>query len=143
MLFNSLVKTSLAREDVANMEKENVKNSHEIKQTLRSTSKAHDSYTYRTSVELVAAISLAVFFSSFSGIKGLNRPLFDCDVHNILFKCIIPNSRFYQVCYHLFLWPNCQTAQIPMFVNKISQFFCDPDLVSAAKKLHIWWKYYL
>ena len=111
MLFNSLVKTSLAREDVANMEKENVKNSHEIKQTLRSTSKAHDSYTYRTSVELVAAISLAVFFSSFSGIKGFNRPLFDCDVHNILFKCIIPNSRFYQVCYNLFR--PAGSAQLP------------------------------
>ena len=47
MLFNSLVKSSLGREDVAKMEKENMANSHEIRQTFRNASKAHDSYLYR------------------------------------------------------------------------------------------------
>jgi hypothetical protein len=37
-LYSSLVKTSLEREDVANMEKENEKNSYEIRQTLRNRS---------------------------------------------------------------------------------------------------------
>ena len=98
-LFNSLVKTSLAREDVANMEKENFKNSHEVRQSFRNTRKAHDSYLYRTSVELVLAIVILVIFSGFSGITGMNDPLFDCDVHGILFRCVIPNTRFYKAVY--------------------------------------------
>ena len=97
VLYSSLVKTSLGREDVANLEKENVKNSHEVKQTFRNASKAYKSYLYRTSLELVAGVILIIFFLSYGDIKGLARPLFDCDVHSILFKCVIPNSRFYYV----------------------------------------------
>lgn len=52
-LYSSLVKTSLEREDVAKMEKENEKNSHEIRQTLRNSSGCHYSYLYRTICELV------------------------------------------------------------------------------------------
>ena len=76
MLFNSLVKSSLGREDVAKMEKENMANSHEIRQTFRNASKAHDSYLYRTSVELIAAICLTCFFAFFSGIRGLGEVSF-------------------------------------------------------------------
>ena len=82
---------------MANLEKENVKNSHEVKQTFRNASKAYKSYLYRTSLELVAGVILIIFFLSYGDIKGLARPLFDCDVHSILFKCVIPNSRFYYV----------------------------------------------
>ena len=96
-LYSHLVKTSLGREDVANLEKENVKNSHEVKQSFRNASKASKSYLYRTSLELVASVILMIFFLSYGDIKGLARPLFDCDVHSILFKCVIPNSRFYYV----------------------------------------------
>ena len=92
-----MVKNSLDREDVANLEKENVKNSHEIKQTFRNASKAHKSYLYRTIVELVAAVWLMVFFMGYGSVKGLGEPLFDCNVHSVLFKCVIPNSRFYYV----------------------------------------------
>ena len=97
VLYSSLVKTSLGREDVANLEKENVKNSHEVKQSFRNASKASKSYLYRTSLELVASVILMISFLSYGDIKGLARPLFDCDVHSILFKCVIPNSRFYYV----------------------------------------------
>ena len=97
VLYDSLVKSSLDSEDVANMEKENFKNMHEIRQTLRNSKNAHKSYLWRTSVELVVSIILLVFFCGFNGIKGLNKPLFDCDVHGVLFKCVIPNSRFFHV----------------------------------------------
>jgi hypothetical protein len=43
----------LEREDVANMEKENEKNSYEIRQELRNSSGCYYSYLYRTMVELV------------------------------------------------------------------------------------------
>ena len=82
---------------MANLEKENVKNSHEVKQSFRNASKASKSYLYRTSLELLASVILMIFFLSYGDIKGLARPLFDCDVHSILFKCVIPNSRFYYV----------------------------------------------
>ena len=96
-LYFSLVKTSLDREDVETLEKENIKNSHEIRQAFRHSTKATDSYRYRTIAELIASIVLLVFFCGVNGIKGLNKPLFDCDVHGVLFKCVIPNSRFYYV----------------------------------------------
>ena len=102
-LYNAMVKSSLNREDVANLEKETVKNSHEIKQKFRKSSRAHDSYLYRTTVELIVSVILTVFFSGYASIKGLNRPLFDCDVHGILFKCIIPNSRFFHVSHRGFV----------------------------------------
>ena len=70
------MKNSLNREDVANMEKENIKNSHEIRQTFRNASKAHYSYVYRTSVELAVVICLIIFFAGFVGIKGRVIPLF-------------------------------------------------------------------
>ena len=35
ILYDSLIKSSLGREDVAKLEKESVANSHEIKQTFR------------------------------------------------------------------------------------------------------------
>ena len=73
MLFNSLVKGSLNREDVAKMEKENVAASHEIRQTFRNACKAHDSYLYRTSVELLVGICLTVFFTFFSDSQGLGK----------------------------------------------------------------------
>ena len=50
VLYKSLVKGSLDREDVAELEKENMKNSHEIKQSFRHASKAHKSYVWRTSI---------------------------------------------------------------------------------------------
>ena len=53
-LYSSLVKSSLEREDVANMEKENEKNSYEIRQSLRNSSGCYYSYLYRTMVEVVS-----------------------------------------------------------------------------------------
>lgn len=103
VLYSSLVKTSLGREDVANMEKENVKNSHEIQQTFRNSSGCHDSYLYRTLVELILSVFLAFFLCGFSDIKGIAGALFDCDVHGIPFTCIIPNSNFFVVVYFLSL----------------------------------------
>lgn len=50
-------------------------------------------------MELFVSVFLLIMFSSYSHIKGLNKPLFDCDVHGILFSCIIPNSRFYYAVY--------------------------------------------
>ena len=97
VLYSSLVKSSLEREDVASMEKENLKNSYEIRQALRNATNAYDSYKWRTSVELVVAIMILFFYAGFSNITGLNDPLFNCNVHGILFKCVIPNSRFYYV----------------------------------------------
>ena len=47
-------KSSLEREDVANMEKENEKNSYEIRQSLRNSSGCYYSYLYRTMVEVVS-----------------------------------------------------------------------------------------
>ena len=97
VLYSSLVKSSLEREDVASMEKENLKNSYEIRQALRNATNAYDSYKWRTSVELIVAIMILFFYAGFSNITGLNDPLFNCNVHGILFKCVIPNSRFYYV----------------------------------------------
>ena len=41
--------------------------------------------------ELMAAVCLAVFYNNFTSICGISGYLFDCDVHGVPFRCIIPN----------------------------------------------------
>ncbi len=48
-------------------------------------------------LELVTGTVLAAFYLIFNSIDGIARNLFDCNVHGIPFKCIIPNSRFFWV----------------------------------------------
>ena len=45
--YSCLLKNSLEREDVANLEQENIKNSHEIQQMFRNSRDCHDSYLFR------------------------------------------------------------------------------------------------
>ena len=82
ILYDSLIKSSLGREDVAKLEKESVANSHEIRQTFRNASKAYYSYKYRTSVELIVGIALTGFFSFFSNIRGLGEVIFYLLTHH-------------------------------------------------------------
>ena len=92
ILYDSLIKSSLGREDVAKLEKESVSNSHEIKQTFRNASKAYYSYKYRTTVELIVGIALTGFFSFFSNIRGLGEVIFvKIDLH---FKPFHNNFKF-------------------------------------------------
>jgi hypothetical protein len=44
---------------------------------------------------------MGIFFSSFRGIRGISGYLFDCSVHDVPFKCLIPNSKFFLVVYTL------------------------------------------
>ena len=53
---------------------------------------------FRTIIELIISICLGLYFGAFSDIDGISNALFDCDVHGIPFKCIIPNSKFFWVC---------------------------------------------
>ena len=82
ILYDSLIKSSLGREDVAKLEKESVSNSHEIRQTFRNASKAYYSYKYRTTVELIVGIALTGFFSFFSNIRGLGEVIFYLPIMN-------------------------------------------------------------
>ena len=41
--------------------------------------------------ELMTAVCMAVFYWNFTSICGISGYLFDCDVHGVPFKCIIPN----------------------------------------------------
>lgn len=45
--YSCLIKGSLEREDVANLDEENVKSSHEIQQTFRNSANIYHSYLYR------------------------------------------------------------------------------------------------
>ena len=81
-LWDMLLKSSLEREDVANLEQvrqmsrkrtpclnsiacspinisqENLKNNHEIQQAFRNSCSVHDSFLFRTLLELVTGIGL-------------------------------------------------------------------------------------
>ena len=39
----------------------------------------------------MTAVCMAVFYWNFTSICGISGYLFDCDVHGVPFKCIIPN----------------------------------------------------
>ncbi len=45
--YSALIKGTLDREDVANLEVENIQSSHEIQQAFRNSSKCYDSYLIR------------------------------------------------------------------------------------------------
>lgn len=95
--YDCLIKASLEREDVAMLEEENIKNTYEIQQAFRNSSACYYSYLYRTILELICSMGLAIFYFSFSQIDGIRTALFDCSVHSVPFRCVIPNSRFFWV----------------------------------------------
>lgn len=99
--YSLLVKDSLGREDVSMLETENIRDVHEIRQAFRQSSCCYLSYLYRTSAEILAVLGLAVFFGSHAHVTGLADPLFDCDVHGLLYQCVVPNSRFFFVIHLL------------------------------------------
>lgn len=99
--YDCLIKASLEREDVAMLEEENIKNTYEIQQAFRNSSACYYSYLYRTILELICSMGLAIFYFSFSQIDGIRTALFDCSVHSVPFRCVIPNSRFFWMTYFL------------------------------------------
>jgi len=99
--YSLLVKESLGREDVNTMETENLKDLHEIRQAFRNSSGCYHSYLYRTAAEIVATIFLTAFFASHATITGILHPLFDCDVHGLLYQCVVPNSKFFFVVHFI------------------------------------------
>ena len=95
--YSCLIKSSLEREDVANLEQENLKNSFELQQTFRNSVSCYKSYLYKTFAEILTGICLILFYGAFARIDGIENSLFDCDVHGIEFRCVIPNRKFFWV----------------------------------------------
>ena len=92
--YSLLVKESLASEDASNLSKENVKDCHEIEQAFKTSNDCYTSYYYRTLLEIIGSILLAVLFALHNGISGIGVPFFDCEVYGYLFECLVPNSRW-------------------------------------------------
>ncbi len=72
-------------------------------QTFRNSSSCYNSYLIRTVLELFTSCGMAAFYCGFRGIDGIARNLFDCNVHGISVKCVIPNSRFFWVNWNLII----------------------------------------
>ena len=93
VFYSLLVKESLASEDVSSLTKENVKDCHEIEQAFKTSDDCYTSYFYRTLLEILGSVLLAVLFAFYNGIAGIGVPFFDCEVYGHLFQCIVPNSQ--------------------------------------------------
>ena len=50
-------------------------------------------FKFRTVAEIVACIILLVFFLMHNDIIGFLNPLFSCDVHGLLYQCVVPNTK--------------------------------------------------
>ena len=94
-----LVKESLNNEDVAKLAKDNVRDCHEIEQAFKASNGCYTSYFYRTLLEILGSIALAVMFSFYSRSNGIGIQQFDCAVYDALFLCIVPNSKFFLYVY--------------------------------------------
>jgi len=97
--YSLLVKESLGTEDVGNLETENVKDMHEIRQAFRNSSGCYYSYLYRTVFELMIVCGLLALFIKHRDISGFLHPFFDCDVHGTYFECVVPNSKFFFIIF--------------------------------------------
>ncbi len=88
-----LVKESLNNEDVAKLAKDNVRDCHEIEQAFKTSNQCYTSYFYRTLLEILMSVALAVMFSFYWDSNGIGVQTFDCDVYGHFFLCIVPNSK--------------------------------------------------
>ena len=93
--YHLLVKESLASEDVASLTKDNVKDCHEIVQVFKTSNSCYTSYVWRTFLEIVMSCGLIAMFALHYGIIGIGVGFFNCEVYSHLFKCLVPNSRWY------------------------------------------------
>ncbi len=91
--YSLLVKESLGNENVAELAKQNVKDCHEIEQAFKTSNQCYNSYFYRTLLEIIGSIALAVMFSFYSNTNGIGVMDFPCEVYGHLFLCIVPNSK--------------------------------------------------
>ncbi len=88
-----LVKESLDNENVAQLAKDNVRDCHEIEQAFKTSNQCYISYFYRTLLEILGSVALAVMFSFYSDTNGIGKQDFDCTVYGYEFLCIVPNSK--------------------------------------------------
>ena len=48
---------------------------------------------FRTVSEIIVCLMLMVFFLMHNDIIGFLHPLFSCDVHGLLYQCVVPNTK--------------------------------------------------
>ena len=78
----------------------------------------------------MATIFLTAFFASHATITGILHPLFDCDVHGLLYQCVVPNSKFFFVVHFismlaLFAYFLCVIAQ---YINAMKEEEEQPEM---------------
>ena len=106
--YKLLVKDSLAREDVEAMEKENLKNFHEIQQMFQDSNGIYHSYITKSTIQIVigSLISALLIWIYVYGLSG--EDVF-CTVFERQYVCVVPLARFYsKVSQILSLKRTCQ-----------------------------------
>lgn len=94
MFYSLLVKESLDREDVEAMEKENLKDCHEIIQIFRESRSVSRYLLTRAITQLVVgtAILMALLWIFSYGLVGSHMP---CQVFGRHYTCVVPLANFY------------------------------------------------
>ena len=92
--YKLLVKDSLAREDVEALEKENMKNFHEIQQMFQDSNGIYHSYITKSTIQLVLGglISALLIWIYVFGLSGEDV---GCIVFERHYLCVVPLARFY------------------------------------------------
>lgn len=95
VLYNSLLKSSLEREDVQELERETARKSFEVYQNLRKSQNLYKAYYWRGWATLGTILCLLMFYSAFE--KDVGMSLISCHICQIPFICVLSNTKFFSV----------------------------------------------
>jgi len=92
--YSLLVKESLDREDVEAMEKENLKDCHEILQMFRNSKSVLKYMITRGVIQLFVGTLLCILLLWIFTCKLMGREM-ECEALNLHYVCIVPLAQFY------------------------------------------------
>ena len=95
VLYNSILKGSLEREDVKELEREMSRDFYEVYQDLQ---KSHDHYKGTATISwasLVTVLFLLVFYSNFK--DDVRTSQISCNIYEVPFICVLSNTKFFSV----------------------------------------------
>ena len=95
VLYNSLLKSSLEREDVQELERETARKSFEVYQNLRKSQSLYKAHYWKGWASLCIILCLLVFYSTFE--KDVTMSQISCRIHQVPFICVVSNTKFFRV----------------------------------------------
>ena len=121
VLYNSLLKSSLEREDVQELERETARKSFEVYQNLRKSQSLYKAHYWKGWASLCIILCLLVFYSTFE--KDVTMSQISCRIHQVPFICVVSNTKFFRVIKRTIIISSSKTTSIVIFYHYTFRLF--------------------